>query len=99
MNSKHLITAISLAAISSTTTLAFAQPGAVKSDKQNWHRLPQVQPLLAYLRCEEVPLDQFGEAEKPTPALMFLMEILVLKQSHVLGHTQMLVVILLQLLK
>jgi hypothetical protein len=36
--------------------------------------MPQVQPLLAYLRCEEVPLNQFGEAERPIQALSFFAE-------------------------
>lgn len=36
--------------------------------------MPELQPLLQYLRCEEVPLNQFGEAQKPMEALKFLIE-------------------------
>ena len=53
---------------------ATAQPGDGDQASQRWHLMPQMQPLLAYLRCEEVPLNQFGEAEHPIEALSFLAE-------------------------
>ena len=53
---------------------AAAQPRDGDHASQRWHLMPQVQPLLAYLRCEDVPLNQFGEAERPIKALSFLAE-------------------------
>lgn len=53
---------------------ATAQPGDGDHASQRWHLTPQVQPLMAYLRCEEVPLNRFGEAEHPIKALSFLAE-------------------------
>lgn len=53
---------------------ATTQPGDGDYASQRWHLMPQMEPLLAYLRCEEVPLNQFGEAEHPIEALSFLAE-------------------------
>jgi hypothetical protein len=63
-----------LAVMSSFATFSHGQPQHPEHPRESSLPPTQLRPLLAYLRCEEVPLDEFGQAQIPMRELSLLLD-------------------------